>query len=91
MEKIFKVRMKFFFWHIGTLKFAGVGKFLSWVPPLEFFENNFLIIKSLWKASWILIYVIFLDHLDEHYSFQAQQQLSRERRGTNRERPRLVN
>ena len=52
---------------------------------------NFLIIKSLWKASWIFIYAIFLDYVDKHYSFQAQQQLSRERRGTNRERPRLVN
>ena len=40
MEKIFKVRMKIWLWHSGPLKFAGVGKFLSKVPPLQFLENR---------------------------------------------------
>ena len=38
MEKIVKVRMKIWLWHSGPLKFAGVGKFLSKVPPLQFLK-----------------------------------------------------
>ena len=40
MEKIFKVGMKFWLWHSGPLKFAGVGKVFVNVPPLHFLENR---------------------------------------------------
>ena len=46
MEKIFKVRMKIWLWHIGPLKFAGVGKVFVRVPPLQFLKiENVLKIK----------------------------------------------
>ena len=40
MEKIFKVRMKFWLWYSGPLKFAGVGKVFVKVLPLHFLENR---------------------------------------------------
>ena len=40
MEKIFKVRMKFWLWYSGPLKFAEVGKVFVKGPSLHFLENR---------------------------------------------------
>ena len=47
MEKIFKIRMKFWLWHSGPLKFAGVGKNFCQGFPLYTFQKieNVLKIK----------------------------------------------
>ena len=39
MEKIFEVRMKFWLWHSGPLKFAGVGKVFVKGPPFTLFRK----------------------------------------------------
>ena len=39
MEKIFEVRMKFWLWHSGPLKFAGVEKVLVKGAPFTLFRK----------------------------------------------------
>ena len=51
MEKILKVRMKSWLWYSSPLKFAGVGKFLSRVPPLQFFEKRKSALKLIFCAE----------------------------------------
>ena len=39
MEKIFKVRMKFWLWYSGPLKFAEFGKVFVKGPPFTLFRK----------------------------------------------------
>ena len=54
MEKIFKVRMKFWLWYSSPLKFAGVGKVFVKVPPLHFLENRKCALKLIFCAESIV-------------------------------------
>ena len=53
MEKLFKVRMNFWLWHSGPLKFAGVRKVFVKVPSLHFFENRKCALKLIFCAESI--------------------------------------
>ena len=54
MEKIFKVRMKFWLWHSGPLNLQELEKFLSRVPSLHFFENGKCVSKLNFCAESIV-------------------------------------
>ena len=54
MEKIFKVRMKFWLWHSGPLKFAEVGKVFVKGTSLHFLENRKCALKLKFCAESIV-------------------------------------
>ena len=54
MEKIFKVRMKFWLWHSGPLKFARVGEVFVKCPLFTLFENRKCALKLIFCTESIV-------------------------------------